>query len=266
MNRTLLGLALGLGCSRLIAASELCPIVEVETGYFFGATRAGKWMKAENTAKSIGEEQTYKIYGLTESLGETKGGKPKSIEEPCPDVFTVALSRKPKSGVIALAAPWNALPRKPRVADPTQKVYVDTVRDFLIARGVRDPKVRISKIIRADVEGDGEDEVLISATNYFAKDDEVLMHAPKAGSYSIVLLRRVVAGKVRTQLVAGEIYPKTDSSAAPNVYEVSAVLDLNGDGKLEVVVHSMYYEGGATTIYRCEVGKIIEVLSVACGV
>jgi hypothetical protein len=65
--------------------------------------------------------------------------------------------------------------------------------------------------------------------------------------------------------VAGEVYPKPDESVAPNVYLVTAVLDLNGDGKLEVVVHSFYYEAGQTTIYRCELDKIEAVLSVECA-
>jgi len=50
------------------------------------------------------------------------------------------------------------------------------------------------------------------------------------------------------------------------VYQVAAVLDLNGDGKLEMIVHSFYYEGGQTTIYRCELDKIEAVISVECGV
>ena len=65
---------------------------------------------------------------------------------------------------------------------------------------------------------------------------------------------------------AGEVYQKPDESVAPNVYQVTAVLDLNGDGKLEVIVHSFYYESGQTTIYRCELDKIEAVLSVECGV
>jgi hypothetical protein len=66
--------------------------------------------------------------------------------------------------------------------------------------------------------------------------------------------------------VAGELYPEPDKPFAPNVYQVTAVLDLNGDGKLEVIVHSFYYEGSQTTIYRCELDKIEAVLSVECGV
>jgi hypothetical protein len=182
---------------------------------------------------------------------------------------------KPKDSVIGLAATWNALPRRPVIADATQSVYVEAVRDFLKAHGIADPKVRITRILRVDLDGDGEEEVLISATNYFTEDKsdhsaapfpEAPIESPRPGSYSVVILRRVVAGKVQTELVAGEVYQKPDESVAPDVYQVTAVLDLNGDGKLEVIVHSFYYEGGQTTIYGCELDKIEAVVSVECGV
>jgi len=256
-------------------AGELHPIVEVQNGYLFGATADGKWIKAEEAAKALRGETTYRIYGLTQSLGEAKGGKPKPAEEEvCSDLLTVSLSSQPEKGAIALAAPWNALPRKPRAMDTTQAVYVDAARDFLKTKGIDKPKVKIESILRVDLDGDGEEEVLISATNYFQKDEGAPMRSP-AGSYSMVLLRRVVAGKVETQLVEGEFHPKaypgkgTDDDAsfdAPNAYKVIAVLDLDGDGKMEIVVRSDYYEGGATTIYRCNPKKVEELLSVACGV
>jgi hypothetical protein len=260
--------------STVAAAGDLHPIVEVQTGYLFGATADGKWMKAEQAAKALKADTTYRIYGLTQSFGVAKGDKPKPSEEDvCSDVLTVSLSPKPEKGAIALAAPWNALPRKVQLMDPTQKVYADAVRGFLKTKRIEQPKVKIENIVRVDLDGDGEEEVLISATNYFQKDEGAPMRSP-AGSYSMVLLRRVVFGKVETQLVEGEFYPKAfrngtddDSSFnAPNVYKVIAVLDLDGDGKLEVVVASQYYEGAATTIYRCEPKKVKELLSVACGV
>src|SRR5213083_1488776 len=107
-------------CERA-AAAELHPIVEVQSGYLFGAISDGKWIKADETAKLIGDETTYRVYGLTQPLGEVKGGKPKAVEDVCTDTLSVSLSPKPEDGVIALAAPWNALPRKPQVIDPTQK-------------------------------------------------------------------------------------------------------------------------------------------------
>jgi hypothetical protein len=184
----------------------------------------------------------------------------------------VPLSPKPEKGVMAIAAPWNALPRKPQLVDPAQSVYVDDVRDLLKTKGIEQSKVKIDNILRVDLDGDSEEEVLISATNYFSKDDHAPMRS-SAGSYSMVLLRRVVEGKVETQLVQGEFHPKgypgkspgDASFDAPNIYKVIAVLDLDGDGRMEIVVGSNYYEGEEITIYRCDPKKSKPLLSVACG-
>ncbi|HEY6070490.1 MAG TPA: FG-GAP repeat protein [Chthoniobacterales bacterium] len=253
-------------------AGDLHPIVQVETGYLFGAVADGKWIKADQASKSLTGQMTYRMYGLTQSIGEAKGTKPKpSEEEVCSDMFVVSLSPKPKNGAIAIAAPWNALPRKVQSLDKTQKAYVDAVRDFLRTKGIEQPKVKIDNIVRVDLNGDGEEEVLISATNYFSKEKDVVPMRSPAGSYSMVLLRRVVAGKVETQLVEGEFHPKAyvrkdDSFDAPNVYTLVAALDLDGDGKMEIVINSSYYEGGSTTIYRCRPNKVEKLLAVACGV
>ena len=59
------------------SAADLHPIVEVQSGYLFGAISDGKWIKADETAKLIGDETTYRVYGLTQPLGEAKAGKPK---------------------------------------------------------------------------------------------------------------------------------------------------------------------------------------------
>src|SRR6266481_4044471 len=148
--RTLVIVAALLMCAGASPAADLHPIVEVPSGYLFGAISDGKWIKADETAKLIGDETTYRVYGLTQALGEAKGDKPKAVEDVCTDTLSVSLLPKPEKGVIALGAPWNALPRKPRVSDTTQQVYSDAVRDFLKTKGIEQPKVKIENILRVD--------------------------------------------------------------------------------------------------------------------
>ena len=208
VEKTLVIVVAFLVCAGASAAAELHPIVEVQSGYLFGATKDGKWVKADEAAKALPDQTTYVVYGLTESFGEAKGGKPKGEAGPCEGTLFVGLSDKPEKGAIALAAPWNALPRKLRPLDTTQAVYIDAIAGFLKTKGIAAPKVKIDSIFRVDLDGDGEDEVLVSATNYFSEDNSVPMRSP-AGSYSMVLLRRVVAGKVETQAGGGRIPSKS---------------------------------------------------------
>lgn len=244
-------------------AADFHPIVEAETGYLVGSSGGGKWTKAEVAEHSVKGGEKYQLYSLTKRLGIATGGKPESAGEPCEQTRVVSLKPKREGGVLAIAGEWNALPRVSKSQDTTQREYVTAVREFLSAKGIRNPKVKITQILRIDLEGDGEDEVLISGSNYNMTDD--IPSSASAGSYSFVMLRRVVAGKVHTQLVTGDFYPKAKTFNAPAQYSIAAVLDTDGDGKMEVIVRGDYYEGGWITVFRCTPAKVEEVLEVGCG-
>ena len=249
---------------RCAAAEQLHAIVWPETDYLIGAHAGGKWLNSQQAARRVPAGTTFRLFSFNAEIGGASGGKPASVEEPCPDTFAIELSPKREDAVIALAAPWNPLPRKARDVATTQPVYVQAVREFLGTRGLRDAEVKITRIVRVDLDGDGENEVLISATNYGGKTGVPRSDTP-GRSYSFVLLRRVVGGKVQTQLIDGEFYPKAKEFNAPNAYRIVAVLDLDGDGKLEVLVRSDYYEGGAITVYSFDGGKPKDVITTGCG-
>ncbi|MCA1660328.1 MAG: hypothetical protein LC642_07320, partial [Verrucomicrobiaceae bacterium] len=72
-------------------------------------------------------------------------------------------------------------------------------------------------------------------------------------------------GKVVTQMLEGEFYPEAKEFNAPAAYRVTAVLDLNGDGALEVAINGTYYEGTWMAIFLCTRSRIKKVLSAGCG-
>ena len=246
------------------SAAEFAPIVWPETEYLIGGRAGGKWLDSQQAARAVKGGETFRLFSFNEEIGRAKGGKPRSAEEPCPHTQLVELLLKVEEATIAIAASWNPMPRKPRDAATTQPVYVSAVREFLGTKGLPSAEVKITRIVRVDLDGEGEDEVLISAINYGGSDKTPSANAPD-GSYSFVLLRRVVGGKVNTQLLDGEFYRKGTQFGAPNAYRIVAVLDVDGDGKMEVLVRSDYYEGGAITVYAFDGAKPKDVLTVGCG-
>ena len=68
MKATLEGIFAGVAalliCTGASSAADLHPIVEVQSGYLFGAISDGKWIKADETAKLIGDETTYRVWQL----------------------------------------------------------------------------------------------------------------------------------------------------------------------------------------------------------
>lgn len=252
-------------CHTALARAATHPVVEVLSGSLLGASNGQKWLNSEQAAKDFKPGTTFRLFTLGQEVGTAKALKAEPDLEICPEVRIVTFTAGPTTGTIGLAAPWNALPRPVRRMDTSQAVYRKAIAEFLARRGMRDPKVKITQIIRADLDGDGEDEVLISATNYQG-DEESAPTESRAGDYSFVLLRQVRAGKVETKLLDGEFYQKDKNFNAPNVHRVEAILDLDGDGKMELVLTSNYYEGGTTTVYRYTPASVKKLVEVSCGV
>lgn len=246
-----------------VSAQNVHPAVDADKACMLGGVADGKWLEAEKIAPMVKGGERYRVYKLTGPVGEAVGAKPKP-GDPCTDCREVDFSPKITEG-IAVAGNWNAMPRIPQALSASDPAYRQVVARLLRKQGIARPQINITRILRVDLEGDGVDEVLISAT-YLAgglnRPDGQMAIRVKPGDYSFVVLRKIVGGKARDIVLAGEYYPKV-SDATANQYEVVGVLDLNGDGKMEVVVSVDYYEGSSSTVFRINGTRVDNVFG--CG-
>lgn len=246
-------------------AQAFASFLDLPSRSVIGGFAEGKWLDSEKAGKRLSAPFTdYRLYTLKAEGERVSATKASPDQELCPDVWMQAITKELglEEKMIGVNAPWNPMLRKAKSEDTTKKTYLDAVRNLLISKGIDRPKVKITQLLRVDLDGDGQDEVLISATNY---KNEAEMISAVAGDYSFVAMRRVVDGKVRTQFVVGEVYPKSNMNGAMNSYEIGCLLDLNGDGVLEVIIRSAYYEGGGTEVWQLNKDRLVHVLGVECG-
>jgi len=235
--------------------------VDLTARCLLGGVQNGKWISGTISAAALKGGETYRLYSLTAALGTGRGSAPESVGMPCEETQRVTITAAPAAALVAVSSTWNPQPRAVRAENTDQEVYRQAAAVVLRAHGIANPQVHLTQVLRVDLEGDGESEVLVTATYY---KDGVAPHA-NVGDYSVVFLRKVVAGKVETVILDSDYYPQAVEFGASQTYRVTGVLDLNGDGVLEVLVYGEYYEGAGTAVYAIKGTHVEQVLSCGCG-
>lgn len=253
-------------------AIKAYPIVAYNN-YLIGGTYVGKWIDSFNMAPKLVGQETYKIYGLegyrndglgTAAVKEVDGFEWNKVD--VLDLFGAPILEKvvetPKykdyfSQQIAFSADWDPIPRKVEQMKVYSETYRDIVKNYLEEIGFGHVPVNIKQILKTDLEGDGVDEVVISASSYDAPIN--FFDAPDR--YSIVLLRKLIDGEVKTFHLAEDYHKKDETETLNYAYYVPFILDLNGDGRMEIIVEGMYYEGQWIEIIDVNGSEIQSVLS-----
>jgi hypothetical protein len=245
------------------APTTVYPIIDPATGFLLGGTINKLWIDAGQVAPLLKGNEPDRLYSLNGYVATVKGTKPESAGAPCEEtqVLTTAPAIRVTSPLIGSGGPWGAYPRVVRSQSTTQPVYLDAVAAVLKENGIANPRVRITQLLRVDLDGDGMTEVVLTASSHV---DGVLPSA-EAGDYSLVLLRKVINGQVQTTILDGDFYTDAVDFAAPNDFKVTAIADLNGDGNMDIAVHGEYYEGAWTSIYEVKGSTVKEVLLEGCG-
>jgi len=257
------------------AQNSVVPIVYSET--LLGGAQNGKWITAKKTDAQLSDKTEFNIINSNEVkkgvIVGTKGdsgdcGNPRITFERPEDYDTDS-----PPFAIGANAKWNPVPRLPQAISLTDKTYTKIVADFLKTKGIAKTKIKLTQAFRIDLEGDGKDEIIITG-KYFkkAKDGEEIAADGKqsAGDYSFVLLRKIVKEKPQNILIEGDFYTskllRSGEYPMPSVREITVIADLNGDGKMEIVLALFGYEYNSQTIFEMKNGKPVKVLEAECGV
>lgn len=239
--------------------------------YLLGGSAGAKWLDDKTMARRLHGGEKYMLYNLDGWLGQSTGTKPRSFEAPCPDTLQVRLEPvagklKIDNSIIAVSGNGNPLPRHAQRIRLTNSFYRDRIAGILKQHGIAKPDVRITQAFRIDLDGDGEDETVICATKHagYGNPGSISSNS-RAGEYSMIFLRKVVQGKTCTIMINEEYHPHAETFNAPSIFSILGILDLNGDGQLELVLESRYYEGDSVGVYTVRGAKVSMVLGAGCG-
>jgi hypothetical protein len=161
--------------------------------------------------------------------------------------------------VIGLGGTWNAFPRIPEEMSASDETYRAVVRDWWASQGYADADVRLTRVLRVDLDGDGTLEELVAATRM----SEATGHDVATGDYSVILLHKETAPQ--TLLLAGEYYPSARSLAFPKTYSLSSVIDLNGDGRMESIISVRRWEGGGNLVHAFDGAAVYQIFDTVCS-
>jgi len=183
---------------------------------------------------------------------------------PCNDRYILNWDPAPAAvSLIGLGGPWNALTRIPEAPFiSSYPAYQTAAEDWLAAQGISISAadlISLAIVARVDLDGDGTVEAVISATRL---SDEIL-HDVDAGDFTIVLLYRETASEMT--LLAGVVYPDARTMVFPAVYSLLSILDLNGDGRMEMIVHLSLFEGEGFRVFSFDGSTVDQVFESTCS-
>jgi len=228
--------------------------------YLLGGMQDGKWLSPDAVVPDLAEDD-YQVFSMNGSIGSARGTEP-VYEEYCKSYLIDMDSDPQDDRAVGITGNWNVTPRLAQEIPTDNSTYIDELTNRLKEQGFLDPVVNISQILRVDLEGDGTDEVLISASHFV----EPTGHSVEPGDYSLVIMRKVVGNSVETIPILEDYYHQEVVTQFPLTYTGAFTADLNGNGVLEIVIGVERWESLGMMVFEFDGTTVHRVFEMLCGV
>lgn len=239
------------------------PLIVTDLGAL-GWWDGSDWVRAEEVgALPVVGGEDYQV-SLLGGASLTSGGSQTTVCEPLLNLGVELedanfLGLWPGPYGVAISAGWDLHPHLFQSFSDDGS-YAGFARELLASRGLDVANPVIKQLYRTDLEGDGTNEVLVVA-------EEV---SPglfgQQGDYSIIFMRKAVQNEVQTAVFGDSVITDPEDIFLIS-FTLGTVADLNGDGKMEIVVDSAYYEGLGVEVWEYvddDLGQVPRV-SMGCG-
>lgn len=249
---------------------NLAPVVGVDAeqiSCFMGGSASGKIVNAQAMASQLKGLTEYRLYNLNGDAGAAVAPAPpvdEGSDGECADLWRHDLALDPRSAGKFFAALRPAgtgvspLPETLQSLDAPRPEHIELVRKFLLRRNVANPEVKIIQTIRTDLDGDGIDDWILNAVRQ--EPDRA-----RKGDYSILLVLRGQQNGFRTYIIQDDVTLE-DSPYTSTLWvnTVVAVVDVDGDGAMEIILNGAYIYGGGWDLIRFQDGGFEYVLFCGC--
>ena len=231
-----------------ILQTALPPTLVVD-GQVVGARVGGKWRRVEYRKGDWGKRPSsaFRQIGIG-TLGTVTRHRFLNVEEG--GSRAVFLMDGGNDDAIRVGGLTPRVPRKVTKLPANSPAYTKALRRFLDSNGLKAAKARIVGLWQADLDGDGTKEVLIEARSRDRAGMEGVADDFRPDDYSLVLLRALRGGKV----VDLPLDFATKESVHPHL---RAVADLDGDGRMEIVLSFSAYDNSGGSLWSYRAGRVV---------